>query len=46
LGVLDSIADKRKILVVDFAAVPFPDSSAANTHRARNGCFGAKRASR
>jgi SulP family sulfate permease len=29
-GVLDSIADKRKGLVVDFAAVPFLDSTAAN----------------
>jgi len=28
--VLDSIADKRKGLVVDFAAVPFLDSTAAN----------------
>ena len=29
--VLDSIADRRKAFVVDFAAVPFLDSSAANT---------------
>ena len=29
-GVLDSIADKRKGFVVDFAAVPFLDSTAAN----------------
>jgi SulP family sulfate permease len=29
-GVLDGIADKRKALVVDFAAVPFLDSTAAN----------------
>jgi sulfate permease, SulP family len=29
-GVLDSIADKRKAFVVDFAAVPFLDSTAAN----------------
>jgi SulP family sulfate permease len=29
-GVLDGIADKRKGLVVDFAAVPFLDSTAAN----------------
>jgi SulP family sulfate permease len=28
--VLDGIADKRKALVVDFAAVPFLDSTAAN----------------
>jgi sulfate permease, SulP family len=28
--VLDSIADTRKAFVVDFAAVPFLDSSAAN----------------
>lgn len=29
-GVLDGIADSRKALVVDFAAVPFLDSTAAN----------------
>jgi len=29
-GVLDSIADERKAFVVDFAAVPFLDSTAAN----------------
>ncbi|BAR58772.1 sulfate transporter [Bradyrhizobium diazoefficiens] len=29
-SVLDGIADKRKGLVVDFAAVPFLDSTAAN----------------
>jgi SulP family sulfate permease len=29
-GVLDSIADKRKAFVVDFTAVPFLDSTAAN----------------
>jgi sulfate permease, SulP family len=29
-SVLDSIADKRKGLVIDFAAVPFLDSTAAN----------------
>jgi sulfate permease, SulP family len=29
-GVLDGIADKRKAFVVDFAAVPFLDSTAAN----------------
>ena len=29
-GVLDGIADKRKGVVVDFAAVPFLDSTAAN----------------
>jgi SulP family sulfate permease len=29
-GVLDAIADKRKAFVVDFAAVPFLDSTAAN----------------
>jgi SulP family sulfate permease len=28
--VLDSIADTRKAFVVDFAAVPFLDSTAAN----------------
>jgi SulP family sulfate permease len=28
--VLDSIADRRKAFVVDFAAVPFLDSTAAN----------------
>ncbi|UWU91727.1 SulP family inorganic anion transporter [Bradyrhizobium sp. CB1015] len=29
-GVLDEVADKRKAFVVDFAAVPFLDSTAAN----------------
>lgn len=29
-GVLDGVADKRKAFVVDFAAVPFLDSTAAN----------------
>jgi SulP family sulfate permease len=29
-GVLDAIADKRRAFVVDFAAVPFLDSTAAN----------------
>jgi SulP family sulfate permease len=29
-GVLDGIADRRKAFVVDFAAVPFLDSTAAN----------------
>jgi len=30
-GVLDGISDKRKAFVVDFSAVPFLDSTAANT---------------
>ena len=34
-GVLDGIADQRKAFVVDFAAVPFLDSTAANAHRPR-----------
>jgi sulfate permease, SulP family len=30
-SVLDNIADTRRVLIVDFAAVPFLDSTAANT---------------